>query len=175
MNDGNMVGGHTVGDLGLGATLATVALAAVSETSRARKMAKGDRQGSSMLPSPVPVLPRWIPFIGGHALQMERVTCLRQGTRMPSRMRWCFTLCAPIVFLFYMRCRDLSSSDVFGRPAEQSPGHGTPRVHVSYRTIRHKVELSWHTDRHSRKVEGTRAMILATQSLLQDPDFAHLL
>eukprot|EP00903_Cladosiphon_okamuranus_P020514 g18832.t1 len=41
------------------------------ETSRARRVAKGDRVGSSSLPSPAAVLPRWIPLLGGHTLQME--------------------------------------------------------------------------------------------------------
>eukprot|EP00752_Nemacystus_decipiens_P003174 g2937.t1 len=41
------------------------------ETARARRMARGGRAGSSSLPSPAAVLPRWIPFLGGHTLQME--------------------------------------------------------------------------------------------------------
>ncbi len=42
-----------------------------SETARARRVAKGDRAGASSLPSPAAVLPRWIPFLGGHTLQLE--------------------------------------------------------------------------------------------------------
>lgn len=65
-----------------GANLPTLMLVAVStltyyvcwrwsETARARRMAKGGRAGSSSLPSPAAVLPRWLPFLGGHTLQME--------------------------------------------------------------------------------------------------------
>ena len=68
----------------LGANLPTLTLVVVStitsyvcwrwqEVARARRMAKGkgSRAGSSSLPSPAAVLPRWIPFLGGHTLQME--------------------------------------------------------------------------------------------------------
>lgn len=79
----NMLVGCAFDDLELGANVATVALAVVSivtyylcwrwsETSRLRRMAKGRLLGSSTLPSPIPLLPRWIPFIGGHTLQMKR-------------------------------------------------------------------------------------------------------
>ncbi|CBJ30458.1 cytochrome P450 [Ectocarpus siliculosus] len=51
-----------------------------SETSRARRVAKLGRSaaGSSSLPSPVAVLPRWIPFVGGHTLQMESEKMMQQ-------------------------------------------------------------------------------------------------
>ncbi|CAM9729929.1 unnamed protein product [Ectocarpus sp. 4 AP-2014] len=51
-----------------------------SETSRARRVAKRGRSaaGSSSLPSPVAVLPRWIPFVGGHTLQMESEKMVQQ-------------------------------------------------------------------------------------------------
>lgn len=71
-------------DLELGTKTETLTLVVVSaltyyvcwrwsETSRARRVAKRGRSaaGSSSLPSPVAVLPRWIPFVGGHTLQME--------------------------------------------------------------------------------------------------------
>ncbi|CAN0057062.1 unnamed protein product [Scytosiphon promiscuus] len=68
--------------LEFGANMATLTLAVVStltyyvcwrwsEIARVRRMAKAGRAGSSTLPSPVPLLPRWIPMIGGHSLQME--------------------------------------------------------------------------------------------------------
>ncbi|CAN0578910.1 unnamed protein product, partial [Ectocarpus sp. 12 AP-2014] len=51
-----------------------------SETSRARRAARRGRSaaGSSSLPSPVAVLPRWIPFVGGHTLQMESEKMMQQ-------------------------------------------------------------------------------------------------
>ncbi|CAM9461272.1 unnamed protein product [Ectocarpus fasciculatus] len=51
-----------------------------SESSRARRVAKRGRSaaGSSSLPSPVAVLPRWIPFVGGHTLQMESEKMIQQ-------------------------------------------------------------------------------------------------
>eukprot|EP00903_Cladosiphon_okamuranus_P007588 g7361.t1 len=66
----------------LGANLAMLTLGVVStltyyvcwrwcETARARKMTEGGRAGSSSLPSPIALLPRWLPFLGGHTLQME--------------------------------------------------------------------------------------------------------
>lgn len=66
----------------LGANWATLTLVVVStltyyvswkwsETARARRMADGGQAGSSSLPSPVAVLPRWLPFVGGHTLQLE--------------------------------------------------------------------------------------------------------
>eukprot|EP00752_Nemacystus_decipiens_P003173 g2936.t1 len=72
----------TLGPIRPGADLPTLTLVAVStltyyvcwrwrETARARRIAKGGRAGSSSLPSPAAVLPRWIPLLGGHTLQME--------------------------------------------------------------------------------------------------------
>lgn len=42
-----------------------------SERARARRTAKIGRTGSSSLPSPAALLPRWLPFLGGHTLQMD--------------------------------------------------------------------------------------------------------
>ncbi|CAM9435860.1 unnamed protein product [Hapterophycus canaliculatus] len=78
-----MLRGRPLGGLELGTHAATgLTLAAVSvmiyylcwrrsESLQVRRLAKRRRAGSSTLPSPVPLLPRWIPFIGGHTLQME--------------------------------------------------------------------------------------------------------
>lgn len=84
--------GHDFQDVKLGANAATLALVVVStgtyyvcwrwsEFARVRRMAKSGRAGSSSLPSPVPVLPRWLPFAGGHTLQLEseKVWCVRLG------------------------------------------------------------------------------------------------
>ncbi|CAN0228567.1 unnamed protein product [Pylaiella littoralis] len=77
-----MVLSHDFQDVKLGANVATLVLATVStatyyvcwrwsESARVRRMTKSGRAGSSSLPSPVPVLPRWLPFVGGHTLQMK--------------------------------------------------------------------------------------------------------
>ena len=42
----------------------------LSKSSRARK--ETDGAGMPSLPSPTPVLPRWLGFIGGHTLQIAR-------------------------------------------------------------------------------------------------------
>ncbi|CAN0178058.1 unnamed protein product, partial [Ectocarpus fasciculatus] len=83
--------GSGLRDLGLGTKMGTLTLVVVSaltyyvcwrwsETSRARRVAKRGRSaaGSSSLPSPVAVLPRWIPFVGGHTLQMESEKMMQQ-------------------------------------------------------------------------------------------------
>ncbi|CAM9835267.1 unnamed protein product [Ectocarpus fasciculatus] len=83
--------GSGLPDLELGTKMGTLTLVAVSvltyyvcwrwsETSRARRVAKRGRNaaGSSSLPSPVAVLPRWIPFVGGHTLQMESEKLMQQ-------------------------------------------------------------------------------------------------
>ena len=70
--------------LGLGANVATLAIVVVSvltyyvcwrwsESARFRRMVKTGRTDSPScaLPSPIPVLPRWIALLGGHTLQME--------------------------------------------------------------------------------------------------------
>ena len=56
------------------AVLVTITLAVLTllwwwsaEAARARKT-KTSRDGSQILPSPVPVLPRWLGFLGGHTL-----------------------------------------------------------------------------------------------------------
>lgn len=93
-----------------GANVATLALAVVStltyyvcwrwsEIARVRRMAKVGRAGSPALPSPVPVLPRWIPFIGGHSLQLETEKVGIQGPRDGS-------ICS---VLFLVGCRLLRS------------------------------------------------------------------
>ena len=48
---------------------------------RFRSMATSGRTGSSSLPSPVPILPRWLGFIGGHTLQMETAKVLSRCRR----------------------------------------------------------------------------------------------
>lgn len=66
----------------LGANRATFAVVVVSgltwyvcsrwsKAVRVRRAAESGRAGSSSLPSPVPVLPTWLGFLGGHTLQME--------------------------------------------------------------------------------------------------------
>jgi len=75
------VGGHFEA-LKLAANIGTLAVGVVSaltyymcwrrsEVARARRMAERGRAGFSSLPSPVPVLPRWLGLIGGHTLQMK--------------------------------------------------------------------------------------------------------
>ncbi len=86
--------------LKLGANLATLAIGAVSaltyyvcwrwsEAARVRRMAERGRAGFSSLPSPVPVLPRWLGLIGGHTLQMKMtkvISRLRLVSLRPSKL-----------------------------------------------------------------------------------------
>ena len=59
------------------AALVTITLAVLTllwwrsaEAARVRKT-KTSRDGSQILPSPVPVLPRWLGFLGGHTLLLN--------------------------------------------------------------------------------------------------------
>lgn len=79
-----------------------------SENARVRRMAKkransssggGPGSAAAELPSPVPVLPRWLPFIGGHTLQLgtEKVTttsllCCLHAHCNPTNKRCCLYL-----------------------------------------------------------------------------------
>lgn len=91
---------HDRGDfevLKLGANVATLAIGVVSaltyyvcwrwsEAARVRRMAKRGRAGFSSLPSPVPLLPRWLGLIGGHTLQikMNKVISRLRFSSLPS-------------------------------------------------------------------------------------------
>lgn len=81
-NDASMALGQYFGGVELGFNAATLAPMVVStltyylgwgwfEIARVRNMTKGGRTGSPTLPSSVPMLPRWLPLLGGHTLQLD--------------------------------------------------------------------------------------------------------